>query len=510
MLYNIPERCSLMLVFDTQLSIMLVFFVYGLAFFSMGVALTLETGRSPKLAERRVLRPLAVFGILHGSHEWLEIFLLQSSWLGSPFPEWVSWMRVFWLAFSFIPLIVFGILGLKPTPRKTKLLDIYLGALLLLLYGIVSFVLVRNNPAQADSLARYLLAVPGAILAALALNLRFRQFITEGRREMAWRFQWAAVGFGVYGVSQIFVPDSGLFLSPYINASFFLQLTGFPIQAVRATAAIMITLSLIRAIQLAESERERQLLAAQKERLEAMERVQQELVEREALRAELLRHIVLAQEEERGRIARELHDETAQILTAFTLDLATLRRQLKKPESVEIFERLQALSRQMSQGIYHLVHDLRPAMLDDLGLVHALQYLIDQARKRSNLEIKLDVSGSRQRLDPLVETVLFRVAQEATNNITRHANTPCADIRLMYLDDRVKLQVQDEGAGFDPQIEQAPPRGWGLAGMRERAESVGGRLAIHSSPGRGTLVELEIPISGVGMPQGKELSDGKQ
>jgi two-component system sensor histidine kinase UhpB len=271
---------------------------------------------------------------------------------------------------------------------------------------------------------------------------------------------------------------------------------GFPVQLLRAGLAILVTIGMIRAAQSAEDARREQLALAQHARLEALEQIQRDLVEQEAMRRELLRHTVIAQEDERARIARELHDETAQILTAMTLDLAVLRNAL--PHEVPasgVIDRLQSLSRQMSQGIYRLVHDLRPAQLDDLGLVAALHYLVDEERRRTGLDIGLEKRGSIKRLDPLVETVLFRVAQEALTNIARHARCKTAQLLIDYQPEQVTLHVSDSGVGFDPQRELPPPHGWGIAGMRERAESVGGRLNIVSKPGRGTRVEVVIQFN---------------
>jgi two-component system sensor histidine kinase UhpB len=214
------------------------------------------------------------------------------------------------------------------------------------------------------------------------------------------------------------------------------------------------------------------------------------------MRRELLRHTVVAQEDERARIARELHDETAQILTALSLDLATLRGSLaENSNAVKIIDRTQAFNRQMSQGIYRMIGDLRPAQLDDLGLVPALRYLADQARHRNGLDVSLTIQGASQGLELLVETVLFRIAQEALSNVWRHAETRQAQMTLQYKPDEVLLTVLDGGKGFDAQEELRPPRGWGIAGMRERAESVGGSLRVKSTPGRGTLVEAAVPIS---------------
>jgi signal transduction histidine kinase len=481
--------------FPPGFNLILIYFVYGLAFFSMGVVLALETGRSPRLAERRVLRPLAVFGLLHGSYVWLELFLIQARWFDVPIPATFAWLRVGLLAFSFIPLVLFGFLGLN-RDHMLKYFEMYIVGLLILFCLFLGALSYFTHLPTGAALSRYFLAVPGAALASSALMIRSKSLAKEGRIQISRCFLLVSFGFGLFGFSQLFVAQANFFPAALINDAFFLRVFGLPVQVVRSGAAVLITIYLIRAIQLAERERTEQLLAFRKERLNAMERVQQELVFREAMRRELLRHIVIAQEDERSRISRELHDETAQILTAFSLELATLRTlNSKRKSELQILDRLLNLSRQMSQGLYRLMHDLRPAQLDDLGLVPALQHLMDESRHRMQLQVSMVVHGSRKRLDPLLETVIFRVAQESLTNVKRHAKTLSAQIELTYESERVILEIRDQGVGFDPHEEHLPPHGWGLAGMRERAGSVEGTLEILSSPGQGTVIQMIIPLS---------------
>jgi len=495
-----------------QWDIVLIFFIYGLAFFSMGIALSLETMRAPRLAERRVLQPLAIFGLLHGMHEWIEILLLQGVWLGVPFPEQINWLRYALLVISFIPLVYFGLLMLVEPVRGFGFpVTILFG--MLFLYAILLLSITRFRPdlllQPADTLARYTLAVPGGILAGLGLRKRARQVKREGRTVISRRFRWAALGFALYGVTQIFVGPINMFPASVINSAVFVGIFGFPIQLVRAAMAVLVTVNLIQAIQVVDQEREEQLLSAQQERLEALEQVKQDLEEREALRRELLRHTVIAQEEERGRIARELHDETAQFLTALSLNLATLRNLLpEQRQTLALIDDLQAQMRQMSQGIYRLVHDLRPAQLDDLGLVPALQYLAEEEYKRAGLKVDLQVEGQRQRLDPLVETVFFRVAQEALTNVVRHAQCDRASLKLAFEPKRVVLIVRDQGVGIRNKAADSPERGWGLEGMRERVESVEGPLQITNPVNGGTLVMAIVPINSTENSYAEEMPDG--
>jgi signal transduction histidine kinase len=340
-----------------------------------------------------------------------------------------------------------------------------------------------------DGMARYLLAVPASTLAALGLFYIGRNANPFNHTLTGW-LSGAALGFSFYALTHLFVHPIAMFPANILNEDSFRAAFGFPIQAVRTVTAIVITVCLLRATQMTDESRKAELLVAQQARVDALEQQQD-------LRRELLRHTVRAQEDERTRIARELHDETAQTLSAFTLELATLRNiKSHRPEVTRTVDRLQELSRDMSQGLYRLVRDLRPAQLDDLGLVPALRFLIEQDCCPHGLHLDFKVEGTPRRLDPLVETVLFRVGQEALTNLARHAQVQEGRVEIVYAATRVTLKVSDCGRGFDPAENFPPPHGWGLAGMKERVESAGGILQIESAPGQGTVIDVRIPLEG--------------
>ncbi len=483
-----------------NVNIIFVFFIYGLAFFSMGLVMLMEAGRSPLIVETRVLYLLSIFGFVHGIHEWLEVAVEHSDWFAQFDPAQIGLVRVGLLALSFTPLILFGLRILLPQHKFTRR-EILLGVIVLGIYCswmILVTLFTRSVHADwlrhTDALIRYSLAVPGALLTGLALEQQGKAARLAGRPRLHRYLRGAGISFALYGLTQFFVPQADFFPANQFNAASFDQVVGVPIQVFRAIFAVAATISLLRATLIAENERQRQYQVIQQARLDALEQVQRDILEREALRRELLRHTVVAQEEERARIARELHDETAQVLTAFSLNIAALQDSLPDDGQFrKILLRLQALSRQMSQGIYRLVHDLRPAQLDDLGLVAALNYLADEEPKRTGVEVELAVIGERRRLEPLVETVLFRVAQEALMNVARHAQVKHAGMELEFKPEEIALTISDQGIGFDTKIDLIPPRGWGLAGMRERAESLDGELWIDSTPGEGTVVKVVIP-----------------
>ncbi len=483
-----------------NLIILIVYFFYGLVFFIMGVTITLEVGRFPALGEARVLRPLAVFGFAHGLHEWVELILLLGYGEEPTMYSWWSLGRLALLALSFASLIAYGVQILRP-PRGLAAADAYVGGGMLVLYVVVVLfaqAILLPNPADmvwiADALARYILAVPGSLLAVFGLHQQVVQARQNHRHQLGHSLRWAILGFALYGGSQIFVPQAPFLPAAIVNAAVFSRLVGVPIQVVRTIAAVVFTLALIRAIQVVEKERQQQLAAAQQARLEALQQVQDELVKREELRQELLRRIVIAQEEERARIARELHDELAQLLTSFTLDVATLKTHVgDDPACAEILPRLQDHGRQISKRLYRLVHDLRPAQLDDLGLVAAVQHLVAEARRNFGLQVSLEVEGSPRRLDPLVETVCYRVTQEALTNIARYAQTDQAEVSFAFREQAVEMNIRDQGVGFSPDAQGESAWRFGIAGMQERVRSVGGDFHLSSTPGEGTRIRVIIP-----------------
>lgn len=224
-----------------------------------------------------------------------------------------------------------------------------------------------------------------------------------------------------------------------------------------------------------------------------------EVQEKERLRGQLLERAVAAQEEERKRIARELHDETGQLLTALAVGLGGVEQTLAQdPDRArhQIAE-LKNMTTHAIDGLRQFVSDLRPSVLDDMGLVAALRWFCEQYAERANLQITFQVAGTKRRLASQVETVLFRIAQEGLNNIGRHAHATRVLVHLEFADALVRLRVEDDGCGFVvAQVLGAQPqhRAWGLLGIQERIQLVGGKFKVESTPGRGTTLEVEIPI----------------
>ncbi len=194
-----------------------------------------------------------------------------------------------------------------------------------------------------------------------------------------------------------------------------------------------------------------------------------------------------AQEEERARVARDLHDEVNQSLTGLLLRLEAVREAAPPALEPEIAE-TRALANQAMQELLSLARQLRPTALDDLGLVAAIAGQVEQVR-RSGLEAELAAEGDFADLDDDVQLVLYRVAQEALTNAARHSEAHRVDVTLRHAEPGVELEIADDGRGFA--FEQAE-RGLGIEGMRERALLIGAELTIESRPGEGTTVRLSV------------------
>lgn len=695
-------------------NIVAVYFIYGLAFFSMGLAVWLESGRASEFRIARVMGSLAGFGLLHGLHEWLEMFLRlgNATEINLVASLALGGLRVGLLALSFLLLMIFGARLIYSNDDEVDggrvfvfslagmLFSVWLGSIFIMrrLFGPCPTECIT----AVDVLTRYMLGVPGALLAAWAMVLEQRAFRARGMPGFGRDLLWAALALFLYGViGQTFPQRSFLFPSTIINSTLFLQLFGIPVQLFRAFAAGVVAVFVIRALRAFELESQQRLaaanearLAAQRQALETQRRAQaeteqlnrelraavqdlstlfelsrslastldrdallkqaidkivsrvprieaglilyrekpeeparviasaghesesgfgpdaatclerarhlgehvaktstpalctedritpldrvaeldaqppaeqtasagdwravgipletqagvagslvltvspetpllserdisllstiasqlsmaiqnanlyREVQAREELRGELLHQVVSAQEQERQRIARELHDETGQALTALALGLAAASESVQTDPSraARQLAQLKSLSTDAIEELHELVADLRPSILDDLELVLALRHQVDDFESRTDVEAEFEVMGRHRRVEPEIETVLFRIAQEALTNIAKHARAEAATVRLTYSDDAVQLIVQDDGQGFDPDAvlsgDHQRRRAWGLLGIQERVELVGGDFEIDSDPGAGTTIRVNVPLTREGV-----------
>ncbi len=687
-----------------QHNIVLVYFFYGLAFFCMGLIVLIESRRTSAFHLAEALGFLAAFGILHGLHEWFEMFQRLGATGATAIPEWLllDQLRIAHLVVSFIMLVLFGmwlIFSSRMEKRKGRILA-YAGAGALVAVWLLTVLSTWwiYQPSQdefitaVDVLSRYILGIPGAILAAWAIILEQRSFRAHDLPETSLDLQRAALALILYGfVGQMFTEPTFFFPATVINANLFVQWFGIPVQVFRAVMAVLVAVFMVLALRAFETERQRNLARANEERLAAqrkaltvqesaraeMETLNKELqtavqdltllfdlsrtlaatldrqtllntainqiaqrlprVERgiivlrqkpgkpldcaactghpdcqtqspcqqaqalthyiqetatpvcsmgdqiiplsldspesfvdddpilaitdeaaigiplqvqdytvgslvlhldptvnnlrmrdlsllsiiagllsiaienatryeeaqarEALRGELLHQVVSAQERERQRIARELHDSTGQTLTALGLGFAAVAETVQSDPDLAVkqVKELKQMSMEALAELRDMIRDLRPSLLDDLGLVPALQNQIQMFQTHTGVQADLQITSRIQRLSPDVETILFRIAQEALTNVAKHAHAQHVNLQLQFDPDAVHLQVRDDGHGFQPEAVfetgDQPRHAWGLLGMQERVSLVGGECQIVSTVGEGTAVNVTIPFN---------------
>jgi signal transduction histidine kinase len=476
----------------------LIYFFYGLAFFCMGLAILLELAHGSEQRLRHAFRPLAAFGFLHGVHEWLEMWELQGTLPGQyAYPVLWSSIDLIILSFSFLSLAAFGVFLLAKSEQAQRFsLLVPLG--LISIWGVGMLILRDRYPIEQDLLhvahawTRYALAIPAALLACAGLIFQQREFRMAGMARFGRDSLWAAIVFLWYGLAgQAFPVESPLPPSNVVNQDLFFDVFGFPVELLRAITAVLAAFFIIRVLRSFEVETRQRIADLQAARLEEAER-------REALRGEMLRRIVSAQEAERQRIARELHDETGQALTAIGLGLRGVASSVQSDGSrvVNHLQHLEQLVERSLVELQRLIADLRPSHLDDLGLGAALRWYAGEIEKRIPIKVKVLTINEQKDLSTEMNTTLFRITQEALTNVIKHSGADKVNISLRYNEQGVQLEVVDDGVGFDQLVLQSTSRpAWGVIGMQERVTLLGGTFDINSNPGKGTRVEVFIPYS---------------
>jgi signal transduction histidine kinase len=501
-----------------------IYFIYGLGFFIMGLTVALESGHASALPLARATPWLAGFGLLHGAAEWSDMLIMITGHATGQIPSLAEETLGIGLEFiSFIWLLRFGceLLSLQSPPPRFRIpviptvLGIYVA-------GIVA-ISVQVSPTSvlwikvAEVWTSYAAGIPAFAFTVWGLVVQSRSFRTAGAPELSREMTGAAIAFSWYMVfDSVFVPRLPYFPASVVNSTVFMQYVGIPIQLVRAVNAVFIAFFFIRALRIfAEEDRRRlqEALASQR-RLQAsaeglnrelreaaneMSTLYEQLRQRDEVHSYLLKRVVRAQEEERRRVARDLHDGVGQTLSGLAAGLGALeaRQSVQDPLLRQQLENMKKYSMQSLDELHRLIADLRPSLLDELGLVAALRWYARHYGETIAIAVSVEVQGRQRRLPSEIEIILFRIAQEALTNVVRHARANTATIRLNLEGERAILEIEDDGIGFDPGQTFATPgdhRPWGLLGMQERAALVGGSVDIQSKAWQGTKVTVVIPL----------------
>ncbi|MBI5030634.1 MAG: hypothetical protein HZB51_08910 [Chloroflexi bacterium] len=455
----------------------IIFFIYGLAFFVLGLAVALQSRKHSQIPLARHLWLLATFGIVHGIYEWGAVFIpIQQTYSGFTLISLMYVIRLALEVISFLSLFQFGVevLVLGGLPRSVQLVPILMftlwGILILIIstFSGRSFLELRD---VGDILARYLLGVPSAAAAAWGLWQQARQVQQMEMTRIADYFRGAAFAFGAYALSSAVVPRADFFPASILNYDFLLTTLGIPAAIFRAVCGTIIAILIIRGLEIFDVETER-------------------LIEETAQA-----HAIAA---DRERIGRELHDSTIQLLYGAGLTLE---------DAADMIDENPAYAKkrigEVADTLNRTIRDIRAYILDlrrdtegtnwraDLG------ELVRSLRLQTLIDAELVVAGipAWEPADEESKEILA-IARGALTNIARHARATRASVTLTYRAEQIELEMTDNGVGFSPSHNGNSPLSGehqGLRNMRERAGLIAAELVVESTLQRGTTIRLVLP-----------------
>jgi signal transduction histidine kinase len=448
----------------------LLVFAYGLAFFILGVAVALQARRTSRLELARSLAWLAAFGILHGLHEWGDLFIpLQAAYLPAGTANWLRILQLALLVASFVCLFEFGLALMRPPQRGRwpQAIPLVVAAVWL----VVALALLPALPDRdtwvrsANGLARYWIAFPAGLIAAYGLRRqtmhRVAPLEVPGIVRTLQIAGWLLVAYAL--VAGLVPPPVPFPPGNWINASTFTGAFGLPPIVFRSLIGLGLAVTLIRALDVFDVETAR--------RIESME--QQQILNAE-----------------RERIGRDLHDGAIQSVYTAGL-LVESARNLAEPQSL-LATRLDRSMDALDRAIRDLRRNLGELQAaPGASLPDGLRQLAADPRFSSLVDVKLNLKLTED--EPVVPARadhILAIVQEALANVVRHARARRVLITAAGAGDRLVVTVQDDGAGLPPHIEA----GFGLRNMRDRARLLGGEPEVSGARGKGTRVRLDVPL----------------
>ncbi len=446
----------------------IIIFIYGQVFFVLGIAIVLQSRRYSRLELARSLPWLAAFGIMHAFNEWGDLFIpIQAQFVAHAVTHLLRAAQTLLLASSFACLMQFGIDLLRPLPKR------WIGFIPIVLWfiwlaGPFSFGLqfaatsdVWQN--TVDTLARYLIGLPGALLAAYSLRRHAKLRIKPlGLPKIYRTLRIAGLSLVAYALfAGLIVPPAPFFPADMLNTDWVTNTLIVPPQIFRSIAGLVLVISIIRALEVFEVETDRLI--------DQMEQAQVIAIERE-------------------RIGRDLHDGAIQTVYAAGL----LAEALRKKADGSIGDGLDRLMTTLNQAIVDLRSFMSDLRADNSGadLSTAITSVVDTVRKASGVNIDWTPKPLLS-LPPDRVTHVIAFTREALSNAVRHAQARSIQVNAELIDGHLQLSVRDDGRGFDEDV----PHGFGLRNMRDRARLLSGEVKFDSELGKGTIVTLDIPIA---------------
>jgi signal transduction histidine kinase len=451
----------------------IIYFGYGLVFFVLGLSIALQSRNYSRLDLARSLQWLAAFGFTHGLHEWGDLFIpIQTGFLSPETIEFLHILHLLLLAASYTFLFEFGVALLRPLGRARWLngVSIALASLwVVVAFAYLPMVLGGLMAAHdtANALARYFIGFPGGMLSAYALRQHTMERIVPLEvPHIVKVLRFSGVMLALYAVfGGLIPPPVGFFPGNIINSASFEQALIAPPPVFRSIVGFGLAIAIIRALEIFDVETARLI--------ESMEQGQ-----------------ILAAE--RDRLARDLHDGAIQKVYTAGLLVESASKIAAADNSI-LAGRLEKAGSVLNDAIGDLRHNLEElhskSVQEPFPL--ALEKLAADPRYRSMVSITLNLDlPAKETLSAVRAEHVLAIVTEALSNIVRHSRAGSVVIAGRSNDDRLELTIQDDGVGLSSDKES---EGYGLRNMRDRARLLGGNLQISSQPGKGTLVELNIP-----------------
>jgi signal transduction histidine kinase len=446
----------------------LILFLYGQVFFVLGLAIFLQSRQRSRLRFARDLRWLAVFGILHGLHEWGLVFIpIQTTYLSTGLIEALAIGQVLLLALSFVCLFIFGSELLRDRAPNLKWLIVGLTAIWVLLFVLTRLQTVGLAAwlTLATVWARYLLGFPAAVLAAYGLYVIAPDVAVVGGRRFFNMLRVAGFSLAAYAlVGGLIVPFVPFFPANTVNSAGLEALAGVPVEIFRSVAGLVLTISIIRALEIFDIETDRLI----------------ESMELDALRAA-----------EQERIGQEIHDGALQGVYAVGLILNSLSAHITQPPvAIKRLTQAQIANGDVIVELRRYMTSLRTAM-PERSLVDELHALLDDPRYANLVTVRLDTEV-QPAVSPIMVGHLMGITREALANVIRHSGAGQVTISLADRDGVTTLEIADNGHGFDPAVASD---GYGLQTIRERALLMGTTADVRSTPGQGTTITVPFTQS---------------
>lgn len=447
----------------------LVYFVYGLVFFILGITVLLQTRNYSRLRLARNLPWLGWFGVLHGLYEWGDIFIpIQVSNMGEHYFSIFDFLQHGLLAVSFWCLFQFGIELLRPGSKAWRLIRL-VPSLVLIFWLIGPMILgyiftpdIHQWHGLANALTRYLLCIPGAILSGIGLIRQTRRQIEPLKvPRIGNMLKVAAVALFAYSIlAGLITPPAKIFPASMVNSDWFTATFHIPPSVFRSIVGLVLLISITLALEVFNIETDR-----------------------------MIRHMEQGQviAVERQRFARDLHDGALQQVYASGLLAQSLRKKLEGKPAQQADQLIETIHQAIEQLRAFLPqHNPEPSSIDLAG---ALTPIIEEAQRNLTIFTYWDTKKIPS-LSPEQTSHLAAFVNEALSNVIRHSRSDAADIRLFCKEQHLWVEISDQGIGIPA---EADP-GYGLKNMRDRARLLGAALSIESEKGKGTTVKLDLPM----------------